>query len=69
MFVIQPAHPWWQSENWTNGQAAAGGFRYASDTNGSGSPRKNSTHWSTVRAPDSCRWFRETRDAPTPEER
>ena len=26
MFVIQPAHPWWKSENWVNAQAAAGGF-------------------------------------------
>ena len=25
-YIIQPSHPWWQSENWVNGQAAAGGI-------------------------------------------
>ena len=33
MFVIQPSHPWWNSENWTVGKAPAEGFRYSSDTN------------------------------------
>lgn len=33
MFVIQPAHPWWRSENWFNGKSLPEGFRYSSDTN------------------------------------
>ncbi|MFZ3263890.1 MAG: UDP-N-acetylglucosamine 4,6-dehydratase (inverting) [Terriglobales bacterium] len=33
MFVIQPSHPWWKSENWVNGQPLPDGFRYSSDTN------------------------------------
>jgi UDP-N-acetylglucosamine 4,6-dehydratase len=33
MYIIQPAHPWWKSENWINGKALAEGFRYSSDTN------------------------------------
>jgi UDP-N-acetylglucosamine 4,6-dehydratase len=33
MFVIQPAHPWWASENWKDGNSLPDGFRYASDTN------------------------------------
>ncbi len=33
MFVIQPAHPWWKSENWVNGKPLPDGFRYSSDTN------------------------------------
>jgi UDP-N-acetylglucosamine 4,6-dehydratase len=33
MFVIQPAHPWWKSENWAHGRRLPEGFRYASDTN------------------------------------
>src|SRR5882762_2659269 len=33
MYVIQPAHPWWKSQNWMNGRALPDGFRYASDTN------------------------------------
>jgi len=33
MYVIQPSHPWWKSQNWMNGRALPDGFRYASDTN------------------------------------
>ena len=33
MFVIQPAHPWWKSENWVNARPLPEGFRYSSDTN------------------------------------
>jgi len=33
MFVIQPAHPWWKSENWVNARRLPEGFRYSSDTN------------------------------------
>jgi UDP-N-acetylglucosamine 4,6-dehydratase len=33
MFVIQPAHPWWKSENWVKGTPLPEGFRYSSDTN------------------------------------
>lgn len=33
MYVIQPAHPWWKSENWIGGKPLADGFRYSSDTN------------------------------------
>jgi len=33
MFVIQPAHPWWFSDNWAAGKSLPDGFRYASDTN------------------------------------
>jgi UDP-N-acetylglucosamine 4,6-dehydratase len=33
MFVIQPAHPWWKSENWAKGKALREGFRYSSDAN------------------------------------
>jgi UDP-N-acetylglucosamine 4,6-dehydratase/5-epimerase len=33
MFVIQPAHPWWKRENWTNAKPLPEGFRYTSDTN------------------------------------
>ena len=33
MFVIQPSHPWWKSENWVNATPLAEGFRYSSDTN------------------------------------
>jgi UDP-N-acetylglucosamine 4,6-dehydratase/5-epimerase len=33
MFVIKPAHPWWQSENWTAGRPTPEGFRYSSDHN------------------------------------
>jgi UDP-N-acetylglucosamine 4,6-dehydratase/5-epimerase len=33
MYVIQPAHPWWNGENLVNGRGLPDGFRYASDTN------------------------------------
>src|SRR6266852_712035 len=33
MFVIQPTHPWWKSENWVHGRRLPEGFRYSSDTN------------------------------------
>lgn len=33
MFVIQPAHPWWKSENWPNAKPVPEGFRYSSDNN------------------------------------
>jgi UDP-N-acetylglucosamine 4,6-dehydratase/5-epimerase len=33
MYVIQPAHPWWKSENWAMGKALREGFRYSSDAN------------------------------------
>jgi UDP-N-acetylglucosamine 4,6-dehydratase len=33
MFVIQPAHPWWKSENWVSAKPLPEGFRYSSDTN------------------------------------
>lgn len=43
MFVIQPAHPWWHTENWSLAKPLPDGFRFASDTN---------THWLT---PDEMR--------------
>jgi UDP-N-acetylglucosamine 4,6-dehydratase/5-epimerase len=33
MYIIQPAHSWWRSENWASGRPLPDGFRYASDTN------------------------------------
>jgi len=33
MFVIQPAHPWWDQANWATGRTLPDGFRYGSDTN------------------------------------
>src|SRR5579862_7450717 len=33
MFVIQPAHPWWSRQNWSNARPLPEGFRYASDCN------------------------------------
>jgi UDP-N-acetylglucosamine 4,6-dehydratase len=33
MFIVQPAHPWWRSENWVGAKSLADNFRYASDTN------------------------------------
>jgi UDP-N-acetylglucosamine 4,6-dehydratase len=35
MYVVQPAHPWWRRENWSDGKALPEGFRYTSDTNAS----------------------------------
>lgn len=40
MFVIQPSHPWWTSQNWAHGKPLSEGFRYSSDTN---------EHWLTRR--------------------
>ena len=33
MFVIQPAHPWWSSDGWSEAQPVADGFQYRSDRN------------------------------------
>jgi UDP-N-acetylglucosamine 4,6-dehydratase len=33
MFVIQPARPWWFSDNWPHGKPLPDGFRYTSGTN------------------------------------
>jgi UDP-N-acetylglucosamine 4,6-dehydratase len=33
MYVIQPSHPWWKSENWVGAKPLADGFRYSSDNN------------------------------------
>ena len=33
MFVVQPAHPWWNTDAWQGGRKPAEGYRYASDTN------------------------------------
>jgi UDP-N-acetylglucosamine 4,6-dehydratase len=33
MYVIQPSHPWWKSENWVNAKPLPEGFRYSSDNN------------------------------------
>lgn len=33
MYVIQPNHPWWKTENWVNAKPLPEGFRYTSDTN------------------------------------
>jgi UDP-N-acetylglucosamine 4,6-dehydratase len=33
MFVIKPAHPWWQVGNWVKGKPLADGFRFASNSN------------------------------------
>lgn len=33
MYVIQPAHSWWKSENWVHARKLPDGFRYSSDTN------------------------------------
>ncbi len=32
-YVIQPAHPWWSKENWTDATPLTEGFRYTSDAN------------------------------------
>ncbi len=40
MYVIQPSHPWWKSENWVNATPLPEGFRYSSD---------NNEHWLTRR--------------------
>jgi UDP-N-acetylglucosamine 4,6-dehydratase (inverting) len=33
MYVIQPAHSWWNSSNWNGSRALPDGFRYTSDGN------------------------------------
>jgi len=33
MFVIKPAHPWWQVGNWVKGRPLPDGFRFASNSN------------------------------------
>jgi UDP-N-acetylglucosamine 4,6-dehydratase len=33
MYVIQPAHPWWQKENWKQARPLPDGFSYTSDNN------------------------------------
>ena len=33
MYIVQPAHPWWQVENWAGAKPLPYGFRYTSDTN------------------------------------
>src|SRR5256885_106354 len=33
MFVIQPTHPWWRSDNWVHAKPLPEGFRYSSDGN------------------------------------
>lgn len=33
MFVIQPAHAWWDGADWDGGQPLPDGFRYGSDNN------------------------------------
>ena len=33
MYVIQPSHSWWKSENWDRAKPLVDGFRYASDNN------------------------------------
>jgi UDP-N-acetylglucosamine 4,6-dehydratase/5-epimerase len=33
MYVIQPGHPWWRTENWRGARLLADGFRYTSDSN------------------------------------
>ncbi|HEX3352461.1 MAG TPA: UDP-N-acetylglucosamine 4,6-dehydratase (inverting) [Terriglobales bacterium] len=33
MYVIQPAHSWWDTQNWKNAQLLPEGFRYGSDSN------------------------------------
>jgi UDP-N-acetylglucosamine 4,6-dehydratase/5-epimerase len=38
MYIIQPAHPWWNQEKWNSARRLPEGFRYASETN---------THWLT----------------------
>ena len=33
MYVIRPAHSWWNKQNWNDARALPEGFRYASDSN------------------------------------
>jgi UDP-N-acetylglucosamine 4,6-dehydratase len=33
MYIIKPAHPWWEMQNWTGATPVPEGFRFASDSN------------------------------------
>lgn len=33
MFIVEPAHPWWSSDDWKDGRPLPDGFRYGSDNN------------------------------------
>jgi UDP-N-acetylglucosamine 4,6-dehydratase/5-epimerase len=33
MYIVQPSHPWWKTENWITAKPLPDGFRYTSDTN------------------------------------
>lgn len=33
MYVIEPLHAWWNSQNWSDGKKLTEGFRYTSNTN------------------------------------
>lgn len=33
MYIIKPAHPWWQAGNWVEARPVSEGFRYDSDVN------------------------------------
>ncbi|MFX0195118.1 MAG: UDP-N-acetylglucosamine 4,6-dehydratase (inverting) [Candidatus Hodarchaeota archaeon] len=33
MFVIQPVHPWWKLDSWSDGKLLPDGFEYTSDNN------------------------------------
>ena len=33
MFVVEPSHPWWNTDAWPGGRRPAEGYRYASDSN------------------------------------
>jgi UDP-N-acetylglucosamine 4,6-dehydratase len=33
MFVVQPAHPWWRADTWSNGGRLPDDFHYSSDNN------------------------------------
>ncbi len=35
MYIIKPAHPWWEVDNWTGARPLPDGFRFTSDTNSS----------------------------------
>jgi UDP-N-acetylglucosamine 4,6-dehydratase len=33
MYIVQPAHPWWDVENWPDGRPLVDGFSYSSESN------------------------------------
>ncbi len=33
MHIVQPMHPWWKDQNWSEAKPVPDGFRFASDTN------------------------------------